>query len=108
MDIMLDLERLKSAQTGLSASISAFADAGSTNNALENAIGRPDDRSSLRDKASDFEAAWHKKRDKLLERLRDIEGHIGAIITEWNALDVDSAKSLEGTNAPSTTQNRAV
>lgn len=94
-DIMLDREQLRAANDGLRNSIAAFENAAKNNDALENSIGRPDDRSSLRDKASDFESSWNDKREALLENLTGIQEHLQAIIDGWEKTDTEAAASLD-------------
>ncbi|WAB84258.1 hypothetical protein OVN20_01395 [Microcella daejeonensis] len=102
-DIMLDLERLREARTGLRASIEAFSEASSFTDGIERSIGRPDDRGALRDKAHDFEGAWNDKRDALAENLQSIEDQLSSIIDGWTEWDSQTAADLEG--AVSSTPN---
>ncbi|WP_168916493.1 flagellar protein FlgN [Microcella flavibacter] len=95
-DILLDLERLREARTGLRASIEAFSEAASFADGIERAIGRPDDRGALRDKAHDFEGAWNDKRDALAENLQNIEEQLTSIIDGWTEWDSQTAADLEG------------
>lgn len=95
-DIMLDLERLREARTGLRASIEAFSEAASFTDGIERAIGRPDDRGSLRDKAHDFEGKWNDKRDALAENLQNIEEQLSSIVDGWTEWDSQTAADLEG------------
>lgn len=93
-DIMLDLERLRTTNEGIKNSIKEFEDAAKRNDGLENSIGRPDDRGSLRDKASDFESSWNDKREALLENLTGVQEHLQATIDNWHKLDIKAAASL--------------
>lgn len=95
-DIMLDLERLREARVGLRASIEAFDEAASSTDDIERAIGRPDDRGALRDKAHDFEGAWNDKRDALAENLQNIEEQLTSIIDGWAEWDAQTAADLQG------------
>lgn len=105
MDIMLDLERLRAAKEGLSASIDEFETAAQTNDALEDAVGRPDDRTRLRDVAHDFESAWNDKREALKDNLKNIEERLTSIIDNWTDWDAQTAADLDGAG---TTTQRAV
>jgi hypothetical protein len=105
-DIMLDRERLRTANEGLVNSIAEFTDAAKNNDALENSIGRPDDRGSLRDKASDFESSWNAKREALLENLTGIQEHLQGILDGWDTMDTEAAASL--TSATPTTVHAQV
>ncbi|GHD47249.1 hypothetical protein GCM10008097_17950 [Mycetocola manganoxydans] len=93
-DIMLDRERLRTANEGLKAAITEFENAAKNNDDLENSIDRPDDRGSLRDKASDFESSWNDKREALLENLTKIQEHLQGIIDGWETMDTEAAASL--------------
>lgn len=95
-DIMLDLDRLTEAQAGLRASIEAFSEAASFTDDIEQAIGRPDDRGALRDKAHDFEGKWNDKRDALAENLQNIEEQLTSIIDGWDEWDAQTAADLQG------------
>lgn len=103
-DIMLDLERLRAADAGLRASIAEFEDAAKTADGLEQAIGRPDDRTRLRDTAHDFEGDWNDRRATLTENLTKIQEQLAAIIDGWTEWDLDTCAQLSsqptGTSAP--------
>lgn len=103
-DIMLDLGRLNDARSDLAASISEFEDAASTNDGLEDDIGKPDDRGELRDKASDFESAWDGKRETLQENLQSILDQLDEIVTNWTEWDVATAQSQESGGTSTTTR----
>lgn len=102
-DIMLDLERLRETKTGLATTVAEFKDAAKTNDDLEAAIGRPDERRELQDKAADFESAWNDKRGKLKENLENILEQLTGIIDGWDEWDRDTACDLEGATATGTT-----
>ncbi len=102
MDIMLDLEQLREARSGLAASVSEFEAASDTNDDLEAAVGRPDGRSALVDQVIDFEVAWRDKRGKLRENLTNIKDQLTSIIDGWDEWDTGTAAELEGST---TTEN---
>ncbi|MBD8011511.1 hypothetical protein AB0O65_01175 [Microbacterium sp. NPDC077391] len=106
MDIMLDRARLREALTGLNAAITAFDEAAAINNDLEEAVDRPDDRSSLRDKVGDFESAWNRKRDKLNENLGSIRDQLTSIVDNWDQWDTETAAELESAGSEQTTSAR--
>ncbi|WP_193597765.1 hypothetical protein [Microbacterium sp. YJN-G] len=103
MDIMLDRPRLREALAGLDAAIGAFDDAAAINNDLEDAVDRPDDRTSLRDKVGDFESAWNRKRDKLSEDLGSIRDQLKSIVDNWDKWDTETAAELESAGSEQTT-----
>lgn len=107
MDIMLDLERMRELHRGLTVSIGEFENAGDTNDQLESAIGNPDGRDALRDKAHDFEGKWNDKRGKLLENLQGIDESLRGIIDTWTTWDTDTAAYFEQ-DGQSTTLHQAV
>ncbi|MGK3953245.1 hypothetical protein ACLKM7_13120 [Microbacterium sp. I2] len=108
MDIMLDLEQLKAAQSGLASSISEFDAASDTNDDLEDAVGRPDGRSALLNQVIDFEVAWRDKRGKLKENLENIKEQLTSIIDGWDEWDTTTARDLEGsTTTTAVTSTRA-
>jgi len=102
-DIMLDLARLRETKAGLTATVAEFQDAAAINNGLESSVGRPDDRTALREKASDFESAWNGKRGKLEENLANILEQLTSIIDGWDEWDRQTACDLEGAQATGTT-----
>lgn len=102
VDIMLDLERLRQTRDGLTATVSEFDSAAKTSDGLEDAIGRPDDRGELREKASDFESAWNDKRGRLGENLESILERLTGIVDGWDEWDRDTASSLDGAEASGT------
>jgi len=93
---MLDLERLTTAHEGLRASITAFTEAASFTDGIEQAIQRPDGRGALRDRAHDFEGAWNDKRDALAENLQNITDQLQSILDGWNEWDCATAADLAG------------
>lgn len=101
-DIMLDLVRMRQLHDGLMIVINEFEAAGRTNDSLEDAIDLPDDRSSLRDKAHDFEAAWNDKRGKLEENLDGIQESLRGIVDAWSDWDAETAADIESQSEPTT------
>lgn len=93
-DIMLDLERLRAADAGLRASIAEFENASKTADGLEQAIGRPDDRTRLRDRAHDFEGDWNDRRAILTENLAKVQEQLEAIIAGWTDWDAETCAQL--------------
>jgi hypothetical protein len=101
---MLDLQRLRAANEGLRASVAEFEDAARTTDGLERAIGRPDDRSRLRDRAHDFEGDWNDRRATLTENLSKIQEQLQAIVDGWTEWDVETSNQLAA--EPSGTDRR--
>lgn len=108
MDIMLDRQQLREAKAGLVAAIDEFDAAADTNDDLESAIGRPDDRGALLNQVIDFEVAWRDKRGKLQENLTNIKDQLTSILDGWDEWDVGTAHELEGsTSTENVTVRRA-
>ncbi|MGX1793023.1 hypothetical protein ACWIDW_08785 [Microbacterium sp. NPDC055312] len=95
VDIMLDLERLRKTKSGLKESVDAFEAAAATNDQLEQAIGKPDGRSELRSRVSDFESDWKSNRGKLQKNLDEILKQLTGIIDGWDEWDTNTAADLE-------------
>jgi hypothetical protein len=93
-DIMLDLGRLRATGEGLRASIREFENATNTADGLEQAVGRPDDRTRLRDRAHAFEGDWNDRRAILIENLAKVQEQLEAIVDGWTDWDVDTASEL--------------
>lgn len=106
-DIMLDLQRLRAANDGLRASITEFENAAKTTDGLERAIGTPDDRTRLRDRAHDFEGDWNDRRATLTENLAKIQGQLQAIVDGWTDWDIETSTQLAAEPA-NATQRRAL
>lgn len=99
---MLDLTRMRELHRGLTVTIGEFEHAGDTNNQLEEAIGNPDGRDELRDKASDFEKKWNDKRGKLLDNLKGVDDSLRQLIEIWTTWDEDTAAYYEENGKPTT------
>jgi hypothetical protein len=93
-DIMLDLGRLRATGEGLRASIREFENATNTADGLEQAVGRPDDRTRLRDRAHDFEGDWNDRRAILTENLAKVQEQLEAIVDGWSDWDVETASQM--------------
>ena len=105
---MLDLERLRTTKQGLQTSVDAFEAAAATNDTLESAVGRPDGRSDLRGKVSDFEDDWKSNRGKLQKNLDEILKQLTGIIDGWEKWDTDAANGMETpTNTADVTVGKA-
>lgn len=72
-----------------------FEQAGTRADELQDAIGRPFDRSELRDLAGDFEGRWDLERDQLKEGLTEIRDHLDGVIQGVEEWDTETALSLE-------------
>lgn len=103
---MLDLEQLREARAGLTASIEEFQAAADTNDDLEGAIERPDGRSALLDRVIDFEIGWRDKRGKLTENLTNIKDQLISIIDGWDEWDTGTAQELESSTTTETVSAR--
>lgn len=92
---MIDFARLRDAQTGLAAAITAFEDAAKTNDNLEEAIGNPHSKDKLRRRVGWFESKWDGNREDLTEKLTGIQERLTGIIDGWEKWEQDAAAALE-------------
>jgi hypothetical protein len=97
--IWLNMQDLDDVAAGLTTTIDEFKNASSNNDRAEDAVGRPDDRSELRDKLNDFEDAWNDKREALTENLEGLLEQLNAVITGWRDFDKGVRDSLEEAGA---------
>jgi predicted nucleic acid-binding Zn-ribbon protein len=92
--IWLDMQDLEIVNDSLKASITEFTDVADSNDANEEAVGRPAGRGDLRDRMHDFEADWNNNREKLTENLKKVQEHLQGIIDGFNELDTELNSSL--------------
>lgn len=98
-DIYLNTEELDEVVAGLDAAITEFDDATSVSKGIQDAIGRPDGRGSLRGRAADFENDWNNTRDDLKEKLDQIRTHLQDIIDGWRSWDAEAAAAMQSNGA---------
>lgn len=93
--IWLNMQDLDDVSAGLTATIEEFKNASSNNDRAEEAVGKPDDRSELFNKLSDFESDWNDKREALTENLEGLLEQLNNVITGWRDFDKGVRDSLE-------------
>jgi len=92
----LDLDDLRTTNTNLGTFITEFESIGDTSADVQQAVGRPMDRSELRSKVGSFESGWDGNREVILESLHNIHDHITSVIDEFTAKDQEMAQGGEG------------
>ncbi len=106
-DVYVKVEHLNELNGSLKQILVEFADAGSRTDRLQNMIGNPDGRTSLKDKTHDFEGGWDDRRNALIEKLTAIQAQVESTCTGWQGFDLDASKQLElDENAGSTLPTR--
>jgi len=98
-DVYLNMQALDEVLRGLTRSIDEFDDAGEVSTNVQDAVGRPDDRGSLRSRVDDFESDWNHTRDELKSALDEIRTHLQDVIDGWRDWDSEAAAALES-NGP--------
>lgn len=95
VDILLDRSELGTMRTDLFSLIEEFKNAAATNDVLQEAVGRPDDRKELQRKARDFESAWDGSRGALIKSLEAVHDRVDSILESWAEWEDDAVKNLE-------------
>lgn len=98
-DLYLNMQALDDVLAGLATSISEFDEASEISRGLQDAVGRPDDRGSLRSKVDAFESDWNNTRGQLKDALDEIRGHLQGIVDGWRDWDAEAAAALQS-NGP--------
>lgn len=93
-DVYIKFDELKDAKEDLDAIIEEFEKASSRASALEDAIGDPFGKDTLRERAEDFEDRWNHKRDQLKDGLTGVRDHMKAVIDGVQDWDTDTAAKL--------------
>lgn len=94
-EVWIAYTELQSVNDQLIAILGELDGVNSKQDALEAAIGRPYDKSRLRNKAHDFEGRWDDKRNKLIEGLGGVQAHVQGVIDGCKAWDEETAASME-------------
>ncbi|MGX1703111.1 hypothetical protein [Microbacterium sp. NPDC055357] len=98
-DIYLNMQELDEVVANLDASIAEFDEATTVSGGIQEAIGRPDGRGSLRGRAADFENDWNNTRDDLKENLDQIRKHLQDVIDGWRNWDAEAAAAMQSNGA---------
>ncbi|GAA3896721.1 flagellar protein FlgN [Microbacterium invictum] len=75
--------------------IDELEDAGGLADALQDAVGRPFDHSSLRDKVGDFEGRWNDRRGDLVRDITKIHEHVVGVLEGFSGWDTETASQMD-------------
>lgn len=92
--VWLNMQDLDEVLAGLGSSIEEFQAASENTNGLEELIGNPDGRRSLRDRVDAFERDWNNNRENLTESLIAVRDHLQGIVDGFRELDTDLATEM--------------
>lgn len=81
-DILLDRQELRSMRANLQSLVEEFQL--SRDLILRTLVGRPDDRDALAGAVQNFDDDWELNRERLTDRLRNLEEHLGSIVQNWD------------------------
>ena len=93
-DVYIKVDHLNRLNGSLKQILVEFADAAKRTDALQDMIGRPDGRSSLRDRTHEFEGGWDDRRNALIQKLTGIQAAVESTCTGWQDFDLEAADSL--------------
>jgi len=94
-DVYVRVDHLNKLNGSLKQILVEFADAAKNTDALETAIGRPDGRSTLRDRTHEFEGGWNDRRKALTDKLTNIQAAVESTCTGWEEFDLELSKNLQ-------------
>lgn len=78
--------------------IDEFDKLGDRTDDLQDAVGRPADRSGLRDRVGDFESEWDGNRETITDSLKNVHDHIADFVKGVRDGDISMAGGGEGGN----------
>ena len=58
---------------------------------MQDAVGRPQGRTTLRSRVGDFESGWDGNREVILDGLKNVHDHLKAIVDGFSETDVKLA-----------------
>jgi hypothetical protein len=93
-DVYVKVEHLNKLNGSLKQILVEFNDAAGRTDDLQDAIGRPDGRSGLRDRTHEFEGGWDDRRNALIEKLTAIQASVESTCKGWQDFDEQAAKDL--------------
>lgn len=104
-DVYVKVDHLNRLNGSLKQILVEFQDAAKRTDALQDMIGRPDGRSSLRDRTHEFEGGWDDRRNALIQKLSGIQAAVESTCAGWQDFDLEAADSLrlqenDGANLP--------
>lgn len=93
--ILVPISDLSITSEKLTAIITELESAGSKQDDVENAVGKPYGDGRLKDRCHDFEGSWNDSRDKLLTKLKEVAERVKGTVDEVTSLDTEIATSME-------------
>lgn len=99
MDVLVKFDDLNILRDYLEAIVKEFDEAEDSADELEEAIGEPYGRNTLREAVEDFEDRWNNKRDDLREGLDKAKSSVDTVLKMFVDWDVEAAASMETTHA---------
>jgi hypothetical protein len=94
-DVDLDFDDLTKMTTDLGTFVTEFENIAEATDDVEDAVGRPQGRTSLRSRVGDFESGWNGNREVILEGLKNVHDHLKAIVDGFKETDVALATPTE-------------
>jgi hypothetical protein len=94
-DVDLDFDDLTKMTTDLGTFVTEFENIEDATDDVEDAVGRPHGRTSLRSRVGDFESGWDGNREVILEGLKNVHDHLKAIVDGFTETDVALATPTE-------------
>ena len=90
-DVDLDFDDLTTMTTDLGVFVTEFEDIEDSTEDVQDAVGRPHGRGTLRSKVGDFESGWDGNREVILDGLKNVHDHLKAIVDGFSETDVKLA-----------------
>lgn len=90
-DVDLDFDDLTKMTADLGTFVTEFEHIEDSTDDVQDAVGRPHGRTSLRSRVGDFESGWDGNREVILEGLTNIHDHLKAIVDGFRETDVKLA-----------------
>jgi len=98
----LGLEELEVLVGDLQTALEEFEGAVPVRKGLQDAVGRPDGRGSLRSRVGSFEDSWNNTRGDLEDGIKKVRDHLQAVVDGFQGLDQEIAEQFDdpGPSAP--------
>jgi hypothetical protein len=90
-DVDLDFDDLTAMTADLGAFVTEFEDIEDSTGDVQDAVGRPQGRTTLRSRVGDFESGWDGNREVILDGLKNVHDHLKAIVDGFAETDVKLA-----------------
>jgi hypothetical protein len=90
-DVDLDFDDLTAMTADLGAFVTEFEDIEDSTADVQDAVGRPQGRTTLRGRVGDFESGWDGNREVILDGLKNVHDHLKAIVDGFGETDVKLA-----------------